>query len=88
MAKQTAIIRTMFFVETDVFQRLSQWEKAMMDFYAKHGVDMERVNVYGAENTEQIYVLKSMDKVDKAQVRPKQTSVQDKLKQMRKEVKK
>lgn len=65
MKKQTVILRPMFFVETDVFTKLSTWERAMADFYAQHGVEMEKATLMGTGESEPIYVLRNIDEFDK-----------------------
>ena len=65
MTKQTVVLRPMFFVESDVFTKLSTWERAMSEFYAAYGIEMEKVSMMGAGEGEPIYVLRNIDDFDK-----------------------
>lgn len=66
-----ALIKASFFVDTDVFQRVSQWESSISDFYAAHGIAMDRINVVGAGDSELVYVLRKIESVEVKP--PKQT---------------
>jgi len=61
MARRTVIIKATFFLDTDAFQHLSQWEKSLMDFYAEHGVEVERISVMGAGESQLFYTVRDMD---------------------------
>src|SRR4030067_1530816 len=65
MAKQIVLIKSFFFLNTDVFQHLSQWEKSLMDFYIAHGVEMEKVRVMGAGDGELFYIVKDVSEFNK-----------------------
>ena len=84
MAKQPVMIRAAFFLDTDVFQHLSQWEKSLMDFYSAHGVEIERIRVMGAGEGELFYTVSDMDVFDKPVERKEIKPIETKLLEERK----
>lgn len=84
-----AIIKATFLIDTDVFQRVSQWESSLIDFYAAHGVEIERIQVIGGGDNDLYYSINPMDMVDKkVNEKPKATAPQDKIKKLQKAFKK
>lgn len=54
------IIKASYFVDTDLFQHVSQWERAMMDFFAAHGAEMDRISVLGAGDGSLFYTVRKL----------------------------
>ena len=67
-----SLIKASFFVDGDTFQRVSQWESSLNDFYAAHGMVMDRITVVGAGDGELFYILRKIE--SPAIVEPKQTN--------------
>ena len=58
-----AIIKTSFFVDTDLFQHVSQFESALMDFFTAHGAEMDRITVLGAGDGSLFYTIRRIQTV-------------------------
>ena len=58
-----ALIKTSFFIDTDIFQHVSQFEGALLDFFVAHGAEMERVTVLGAGDGNLFYTIRRMQTV-------------------------
>lgn len=54
------LIKASYFVDTDLFQHVSQWEKAMMYFFAQRGGEMEKMEVLGSGPGELFYTIKKI----------------------------
>jgi hypothetical protein len=67
--KRPVLIKASFFVDTDLFQHLSQWEKAMMDFYAAHGAELERLSVLGGGDADVFYTVTKLSVIPTPEVK-------------------
>lgn len=54
------LIKTNFFIDTDLFQHYSQFESSLMDFFAAHGAEMERIMDLSSGDDSKFYTVRRM----------------------------
>ena len=80
-----ALIRVSYFIDTDIFQHVSQFESAQRDFFAAHGAELDRIQVMGAGDGNLFYTINKME--DKSVPQPKQTEgLSKKMQEVKKQV--
>lgn len=52
------LIKTNFFIDTDLFQHYSQFESSLMDFFAAHGAEMERIVDLSSGDDSKFYTIR------------------------------
>lgn len=71
MAKQVALIRASFFIDSKAFAHFSDWEDLLSRFYVGHGLLMKRVNILGGGGAEPVYVLEDIEMVKPLKIKDK-----------------
>lgn len=81
-----ALIKVSYFIDTDIFQHVSQFEKAQMDFFAAHGAELDRITVLGAGDGNLFYTVSKIQMISPVAQPKKSEGLTNKLQQVKNQV--